>query len=254
MGRLHGRSWGFVAPAVFLVVLLGGWEAYVRLGGINDLLLPAPTQIADSLWTDRSLLASDLGATCIEVALGLALAVIIGAGVAVAMHLSERTRRTLLPLAIGSQALPFPVIAPLFVFILGFGFAPKLLIVVLVCFFPVTITLYDGLRNADPDARRVLDSLGATRWQRLVLLEARAALPSAFSGLKIAAAVAVIGAVFAEWAGTIHGGLGKTILTAGSSLDTPRAFAATVLLFVLAIALYALFALLERHVIDWKDQ
>ena len=141
-----------------------------------------------------------------EVLLGLAAAARRSARRSrVAMHLSPAVRRALRPLVIGSQAVPVPVIAPLLILVLGFGLAPKVLIVALVCFFPVTINLYDGLRDVDPDARKLLRSLDASRWQTLRLLEAPAALPAAFTGLKVAAAVAVIGAVFAEWAGSDSG-------------------------------------------------
>src|SRR5215210_2853826 len=125
--------------------------------------------------------------------------------------------------------------------------------VALVCFFPITINLYDGLRDVDPDARKLLRSLDATPLQRLRHLEAPSALPATFTGVKIAAAVAVIGAVFAEWAGSDRG-LGHTLLIANGQLETARAFAATFLLFVLAIALYGLFALLERRIVDWTPR
>jgi putative hydroxymethylpyrimidine transport system permease protein len=187
------------------------------------------------------------------VLLGLAAAIAVGAALAVAMHLFPVLRRALRPLVIGSQAVPVPVIAPLVVLVLGFGLAPKVLLVALVCFFPVTINLYDGLRDADPDARRLLRSLNASRWQALRLVEAPSALPAAFTGVKVAAAVAVIGAVFAEWAGA-DAGLGRTLLTANGQLETARAFAATLLLFLLAVALYGAFALLERRVVDWTPR
>src|SRR5918995_671509 len=182
-----------------------------------------------------------------------ALEVAAGVALALAMHLFPALRRALRPLVIGSQAVPVPVIAPLVILVLGFGLAPKVLLVALVCFFPITINLYDGLRAADPDARRLLRSLQATRWQALRLVEAPAALPAAFTGLKVAAAVAVIGAVFAEWAGA-EAGLGHALLTANGQLETARAFAATLLLFLLAIALYGACALLERRVVDWTPR
>ncbi len=236
--------------AVIVLVALAGWEALVRGGGVDELVLPAPTQIAESLWTDRSLLAEDLLVTAGEVLLGLTAAILVGAALAVAMHVWPAVSRALRPLVIGSQAVPIPVIAPLLVLVLGFGLAPKILMVALVCFFPVTINVYDGLRDVDPDARRLLRSLDAGRWRILLLLEAPSALPAAFTGMKVAAAVAVIGAVFAEWAGS-DAGLGHAILTAGGQLETPRAFAATVLLFTLAIALYAAFSALERRIVTW---
>jgi NitT/TauT family transport system permease protein/putative hydroxymethylpyrimidine transport system permease protein len=241
-------------PAAALVLLLlGAWEAYVRLGGIDDLILPAPTQVAQALYDDRGLLAEDLLVTSYEVLAGLAAAAVLGAGTALLMHRFRLARQALLPLVIGSQAVPVPVIAVLILFVVGFGLALKVVIVALVCFFPIAVNLYDGLRRADPDARKLLQSYGATRTQTLRYLEAPAALPAAFTGLKVAAAVAVIGAVFGEWAGSSDG-LGHTVLVAGGQLETDRAFAATVLLFLLAIALYGLVSLLERRVVPWAPR
>jgi putative hydroxymethylpyrimidine transport system permease protein len=110
-----------MAAALIVIVALAGWEALVRAGVVDELLLPAPTDIAQSLWTDRSLLADDLAATTGEVVLGLALAIAAGAALGLAMHLSPTVRRALRPLVIGSQAVPVPVIAPLFILVLGFG-------------------------------------------------------------------------------------------------------------------------------------
>jgi putative hydroxymethylpyrimidine transport system permease protein len=238
--------------ALLLVIVgLAGWEALVRGGVVDELLLPAPTQVASALWDDRGLLGPDLAVTLQEVLVGLLAAVAIGAALGIGMHVSGALRRALRPLVIGSQAVPIPVIAPLLILVLGFGIVPKVVLVALVCFFPVTINLYDGLRRVDPDARKLLRSFDASRWQSFRLLEAPAALPAAFTGLKVAAAVSVIGAVFAEWAGS-DSGLGHALLTANGQLETPRAFAATFLLFALAVGLYGLFALLERRVVRWQ--
>ena len=242
-----------MSAAVIILLGLGAWEAIVRLGLVDPLILPAPTQVLDSLWTDRSLLAPDLAVTTWEVLIGLAAAIAAGAAIGVAMHVSPRARRALRPLVIGSQAVPVPVIAPLIILVLGFGLAPKVLLVALVCFFPVAINLYDGLRDTDADARKLLRSLDATRWQTLRMLELPSALPATFTGMKIAAAVAVIGAVFGEWSGS-DAGLGHALLTANGQLETARAFAATLLLFLLAVVLYGAFALLERRVVDWTPR
>ncbi|HYI17152.1 MAG TPA: ABC transporter permease subunit [Solirubrobacteraceae bacterium] len=239
-----------MTAALIVLALLGAWELIVRLGGVDPLILPAPSQVAEALWEDRALLAPDLWTTTYEVLLGLALAVAAGVTLALGMHLVPALRRALRPLVIGSQAVPVPVIAPLVILVLGFGLAPKVLLIALVCFFPITVNLADGLRAADPEARRLLRSLDATRAQTLRFVEAPAALPAAFTGLKVAAAVAVIGAVFAEWAGA-EDGLGHALLIANGQLATARAFAATFLLFLLAIALYGACALLERRVVDW---
>jgi ABC-type nitrate/sulfonate/bicarbonate transport system permease component len=152
-----------VIAALLVLAALGAWELVVRLGAVDPLLLPAPSDVAQALWTDPGLLGEDLGVTAGEVVLGLAVAIALGAALGVAMHLSTPLRRALRPLVIGSQAVPVPVIAPLFILVLGFGLAPKVLMVALVCFFPVTINLSDGLRDVDPDARKLLRSLEATR-------------------------------------------------------------------------------------------
>lgn len=242
-----------IAPLLVLVVLGGVWELVVRAGMVNELLLPAPSAVATTLWEDRSILGPDLAITTWEVVLGLAAAFVVGVALAVAMHLVPAVENALRPLVVGSQAVPIPVLAPLVVLLLGFGLAPKILIVALVCFFPIVVNVADGLRDVDPDARRVLRSLHASRWQRLRFLEAPSALPSGFTGLKIAAAVAVIGAVLAEWAGSTSG-LGHLVVTANAQLESARAFAATALLVAEAVALYALFSALERRVVSWSPR
>ena len=242
-----------MAAALVILALLGVWELVVRLGAVDPLLLPPPSDVAKALWTDRGDLGADLGVTVREVLVGLAVAVAAGVAIALAMHLSPLARRALRPLVIGSQAVPVPVIAPLVILVLGFGLAPKVLLVALVCFFPVAINLFDGLRRVDPDALKLMRSFDASRWQTFRLLEAPAALPATFTGLKVAAAVSVIGAVFAEWAGS-ESGLGHALLTANGQLDTPRAFAATALLFALAVALYGAVGLLEKRLVTWTPR
>src|SRR3954469_25269564 len=130
---------------LIILATLAGWEALVRAGVVHALLLPAPSDIAASLWNDSDGLGADLAATPQEVLVGLLAAVAVGAALGVAMHASGVVRRALRPLVIGSQAVPVPVVAPLLILVLGFGLAPKVLLVALVCFFPVTINLYDGL-------------------------------------------------------------------------------------------------------------
>jgi NitT/TauT family transport system permease protein len=242
-----------IAPLLALVALVGVWELITAAGWVDPLLVPAPLDVVKSLWEDRSILAPDLWTTTKEVLVGLALALALGVALAVAMHLWRPVERTLRPLVIGSQAVPMVVLAPLVVLILGFGLAPKVLIVALVCFFPVTINVFDGLRDTDPDARKLLRALDASPWQTLRHLEAPSALPAAFTGAKVAAAVAVIGAVFGELAGS-DAGLGHLLVNANAQLDSAVSFAATLLLFAEAVLLYAAFAALERRVISWSPR
>ena len=241
-----------IAPALLVLALLLGWELYVRVRDIDEFLLPAPTAIATSLVEDADLLLPDLAVTAGEAVLGLLAAPFLGAAFALAKHLSDPVRKALHPLVIGSQAVPIVVIAAPLILLLGFGLAPKVVVVTLVCFFPLTISLFDGLRSVEPDQRKLMRALHASRWQTMRWLELPAALSQAFTGLKIAAAISVIGAVFAEWSGSSEG-LGHALLVAGPQLETARAFAATFLLFALAIALYGVAALAERRLVTWKD-
>jgi putative hydroxymethylpyrimidine transport system permease protein len=236
--------------ALVVLVLVGGWELYARLGGVTDLILPAPSEVAQALWDDRALLWSNLLVTAQEVALGILVALVLGFGLAVALHLSGTLRRSLYPLLVASQAVPVVIIAPLLVVWFGFGIVPKLAIIALVCFFPVVVTTLDALRGVDPDQLKLLRTLDASRWQAFRWAEAPAALPAALSGAKIAVAVAVIGAVFAEYVGSSEG-LGHLMLQAIPQLQTARAYAAVVLLAAFAVALFGALALAERRLVPW---
>lgn len=231
-----------------LIVLagLGAWEAYARLGSVDELLLPAPTAIAAALVDDRALLWSNFTVTAAEVGLGIVLALVVGLGLAVALHLSQTARRAIYPLLVGSQAVPIVVIAPLLIVWFGYDLGPKLAIIALVAFFPVVVVTLDALSSTDEELIRLLRSMDATRWQRLRFAELPAAVPAALSGAKIAVAVAVIGAVFAEYAGS-SAGLGHLILQSIPQLETARAWAAAVVLAAFAVALVAVLAAAERR-------
>ncbi|MDX6616155.1 MAG: putative hydroxymethylpyrimidine transport system permease protein, partial [Solirubrobacterales bacterium] len=169
----------------------------------------------------------------------------------VAMHLSETVRRAFYPLIVASQTVPVIAIAPILVVWFGFGIGPKLAIIALVCFFPITVNALDGLRSVDADQVKMMRTLDAGRWQILRRVEAPSALPFAFSGAKIAVAVAVIGAVFGEWSGS-SSGLGYLMIQAQGQLLTARLFAAIVVLSAMAIALFGLLALAERRLVSWN--
>ncbi len=254
-------SWRAVSrwalPALIVVLLLGAWQLAARWHLIANalhlepFLVPAPSDIAKALWQDRSLLADNGWVTLKEVLLGFACALGLGLAFAVVLHLSETLRRAFYPLIVASQTVPIIVVAPILVVWFGFGIGPKLAIIALICFFPITVNTLDGLRSVDPEAVKMMRSLDASRWQVFRRVEAPTALPYAFSGAKIAVAVAVIGAVFGEWAGS-ESGLGHLMLQASAQLLTARLFAAVVVLSGFAIALFAALSLLERKVVTWR--
>jgi putative hydroxymethylpyrimidine transport system permease protein len=240
-------------PAVVLLLaLLGAWQIYATSGRVNQFVLPAPSEMAEELWNNWSLISANLAVTAKEVILGLALALVAGFTVAVAIHFSPLARRAIYPLAVGSQAIPVAVIATLLVFWWGFGIWPKLVVIALICFFPVVVTTVDGLAAVDPDQLKLLRTLDASRWQAFRIAEMPAALPAALSGTRIALAVGVIGAYIAEvtTAGT-SAGLGHEIETDLSTLQTPRAWAATAVLFVFAVVCFYTLALIERRLAPW---
>lgn len=239
-----------MSAALVVLLLAGGWELYARSGAVDDFILPAPSEIAVAGWNDRVLLLDNFWVTAQEVGLGILLSLVLGFGFAVALHLSPMLRRGTYPLLVGSQAVPIVIVAPLLVVWFGFGLLPKLGIIALVCFFPVAVTTLDALRNVSDEQVKLMRSLDATRWQVLRWVELPAAAPAAISGAKIAVAVAVIGAVFAEYAGSSEG-LGHLMLQAIPQLETARAYAAVVLLATFAIALFSALALAERRLLPW---
>lgn len=244
-------------PLLVLAALIGAWQiaassgALAGLLGLEPFLVPSPAEIASSLWENRSLLAENAWVTLREIALGFAIGLAAGVAFAVLLRLSTTLRRTFYPLLIASQAIPIVVFAPILVIWLGFGIGPKLAIVALVCFFPIAVATLDGLRAVDPETIKMMRTLDASRRQMLWRVEAPAALPTFFSGARIAVVFAPIGAVFGEWAGA-DSGLGHMILLDNGQLETAREFAAASLLVAIALALFGLVALVERRVVTWR--
>jgi NitT/TauT family transport system permease protein/putative hydroxymethylpyrimidine transport system permease protein len=239
-----------VTALLLFAVLVGAWQLGVEVSDIDRILLPAPSDVATSLWSDRALFWDNIGVTGEEIVLGLALALVVAMAAALLVHMVHPVRVAVLPLLAASQAVPVVLLAPLLVAWFGFDIFPKAIIVAIVTFFPIAVTTLDGLESVDPGLRKLLRTFGASRWRTLRLVEAPAALPGALSGAKIAVAVAVIGAVLAEDAGT-SSGLGLVITQSINQLDTARAFAATVVLTVLAAGLFGALALAERRLVPW---
>ena len=239
-------------PAILLLVgLIGIWELYVDLHGATfSLVLPAPHEVAKSLYTDRGLLWSNFLVTAEEVLLGIVVATVTGFLLAVAIHFSPTLRRAAYPLLVASQAVPVVIFAPVLAFWLGFGLLPKLVVIALVSFFSIVVTTTAGLAAVDPDMLKLMRTFDASRLRTFWHIELPAALPGVFTGAKIAVAVSVIGAVFAEWNGS-NSGLGYVILQSLPQLLAARGVAAVVILSLFAIALFSLLALAERLALPW---
>jgi len=252
---LKARLW--LPPLLLLAGLVGLWQLAASSGfmadslGLEQFLVPSPSEIADVLWRDRELIIDQAGTTLVEILAGFGIALLSGTTVAILFRSSNLVRRAGYPLVVASQTIPVIVIAPVLVVWFGYGIWPKLLIIALICFFPITVNTLDGLRRTDPEAVRMMRSLDASRFAVFWRVEVPTALPGLFTGARIAAAVAVIGAVFGEWAGSDRG-LGHLILQDNAQLMTARMFASVFVLSLIAIGLYALIGLLERAVVRWR--
>ena len=240
-----------VLPALLLLTLLGAWELYVDLGGVDDLLLAAPHQIAQSIVDDRGLLWSNFLVTLQEVAFGIGVAAVAGLVLGIAFHAVEPVRTALYPLVVASQAIPVVLLAPLLMLWLGFGILPKVVVVALVSFFSVVVATVDALSAVDPELRKLMRTFDASRWRTLRELELPAALPGVFTGMRIAVAVAVIGAFIGETEGSSNSGLGYLFLISYNQDLTARSYATVVILSLFAIGLFALLTVSQRLALPW---
>jgi len=245
--KRRGR-WG--PPLLVIAAILVAWEAYCRLAAISPVVLPAPSRILEQLWVFRADAVRHAIPTLLETGVGLVVSIAVSIAAAVAMDRFETVRRALEPLLVASQTVPVVAIAPLLVLWFGFGLGPKVLIVVLVTFFPVTIALLDGFAAATSESTDLLRSFGADRLQVFRQLRWPAALPSFFTGLRIAATYGVIGAVFGEYVGAYEG-LGIWMQISQNAFRTDLVFAAILLSALLSVGLFWLVAVAERLLIPW---
>jgi ABC-type nitrate/sulfonate/bicarbonate transport system permease component len=238
-------------PVVLVLMLLAIWEAAVRLTAVDPIVLPPPSRVLAALWDAREVAATHLLPTLIEALLGCAVSAAFAIVVAIGLDRWTPARHAIEPLLVTSQTIPIVAIAPLFVIWFGFGLLPKVLIVVLVTFFPVVVALLDGFARVDPAAEDLLESFGATRRQVFAKVRWPWALPSLFTGLRISVVYAVIGAIFGEYVGATEG-LGIWMKLSQTSFRTDLVFGAILLTALVSIALYLLVGVLERLVVPWS--
>ncbi len=244
IGIQYGPSIALVIAAVII------WEAAIRLLDVPDYLWPAPTLIAQTIANEAALLREALFVTLTEVIIGFSIAIASGLLVGITLHLSATLRRAIYPILIASQSIPTVVLAPVLVILLGYNIGPKLAVIALFTFFPIVVNTVDGLGSVDRDYIRMMMTLDASRAAIFRRVEFPAALPLIFSGIRIGATYAAIGAVFGEWAGS-DAGLGYEMLQAQGRLDTPLVFAAVILVTAIAVVLFTLVSLVERLTIPW---
>ena len=240
-------------PLIFLLALIMIWQAGAM--GMNaSYILPTPIQILQRMWELREpLFTVHLPATMTVTAVGLVISLVLGLALAVAMDASDMVRRMLYPVVVVSQTIPTTAIAPLFVLWFGYGIWSKVLVTVLITFFPITITVYDGLRSAKTEMAELLQTYGATRREIFWKIKAPCALPYFFSAIKMAVPMSIIGAAIGEWLGA-QSGLGYFSRRMMTQLDGAGVFAPIVILSVTAMIAVGIVALLGRKLVRWRGE
>ncbi len=237
-------------PAVAGIFVLLIWEAVGFFQWLPPYLLPPPSRVVQALVNDAALLWRHGTVTLMEAAVGFVAAILSGSLLALLLDDSTLVRRMVYPYLITSQTVPIVTLAPLFAMWFGFGYLPKILIVILVCFFPITISLMDGLASVDRELMDLMRSMGATPWQRYRWVKLPAALPSFYAGLKISGTYSIMGAVIGEWIGGSMG-LGVYMLRVRQSYATDRVFSVIVVIVILSILLLKIIQYIEGKTMPW---
>ena len=238
-------------PPLFLALFsLAAWQWLVTSTHQPAWLLPSPTEIWSTLWQQLSLIWPNAVVTFGETGVGFAVSLVLGVGLALAFRFVGAARALLYPWVIVSQTVPIVAIAPVLVVWFGYGLLPKVIVVVLLCFFPIVVNTYDGLQRADREASHLLRTLGASERRAFWLAEFPFALPYLFSGVRVAITFSLIAAMMAEWVGS-SAGLGYLMIRATSQFETPLIFAAVAVLSLAGLLAFSLVTLLEHWLLPW---
>lgn len=249
---LHRTASALWRPVVLVAVLLAAWWAVTETDLVAPYILPSPADTWLAAQDNAAYLVQNTWVTTWETVVGFVIAAVVGELVAVVMIYSAGVEKTVYPLILFAQVVPKIAIAPLFIVWLGFGPSPKILVAVLMAFFPIVISGLAGLRSVDPEILELTSTMGASRFKTFLKVRFPASLPQLMSGLKVAATLAVTGAVVGEFVGA-NEGLGYVILQANGNVDTAMLFAALIIMSLLGIALFAIIELAEKLLIPWHS-
>jgi ABC-type nitrate/sulfonate/bicarbonate transport system permease component len=242
----------FLPPFLTGVILITAIQAYTVLMDISPLLLPAPFKVFQFVFNNFGLFASNSVVTVNTILIGYAIGILLGIFIGILINASPLFRDATYPWLVASQMIPVAAIAPILILWCGFTIVPKVIVVTLICFFPVAVNTADGLRAVDDDMVRLLRSMGASKTKILFSVRIPSALPHLFSGLRVAMALSVLGAVFGEWVGSCKG-LGFLMLNYNNKLNTPGLFAAVLVLSAIGIFLFFMVGVVERIAVPWKS-
>ncbi len=239
--------------AILVLILLMIWQG-AALGIDAAYILPSPLQVLRRLWELRGpLLTAHLPATMQVVFVGLVISVVLGLALAILMDRSPIAEKALYPLIIASQTIPTTALAPLFVLWFGYTMWSRVLVTVLMTFFPIAITVFDGFRSVKTEMTELMFTFGANRWQIFWKLKFPAVLPYFFSAIKMAVPLSIIGAAIGEWLGA-QNGLGYFSRRMMTQLDGAGVFAPILLLSVAAMLLTGIVSVLEKRIVTWRGE
>lgn len=238
-------------PIVFITGMIILWQFIVSMGWVKRYILPSPTDIINALIKNGPDIMMHTGVTFFEGITGLLVATVFSFIMAIVMDQSKLVKKAVYPTLVISQTIPIIIIAPLLAMWFGFGIAPKIFVVVLVCFFPITINLMEGLESVDQELIDLVYSMGGTENQIFRKIKFPYALPYFFSGLKIAATYSIMGAIIGEWLGG-KAGLGVFMLRARHAFALDLVFAAIFVVVVLSIGLFYGIAIIQRMLMPWE--
>jgi ABC-type nitrate/sulfonate/bicarbonate transport system permease component len=247
---MRTRVLAVLPPLLIVGLLVAVWQVYANVSGIGNDVLPPPSRVLQVTWDNRGDLWANTLPTLRATLLGFALSLAVAFVLAILIDASAVLRRALMPVLVATQVLPIVAIAPLMVIWFGFGLTPKVLLVALVTFFPLTVALAEGFAASEPEAEALLRSMGAGRARVFRSVRFPTALPFFFAGLRIAITYAVVAAIFAEYAGASEG-LGIYMQNAKNSFRTDLVLAAVLVSALLTLSLFALTYALERIAIPW---
>lgn len=248
--RLHNRLRSILPPLMFGIGVLAFWELWTIVTNADPRLFPPPSDVGAALIGDPALYLRNAKITALEMVLGFGAGAVVGISLGLLVTYSKPLRRAVYPWLIISQTIPIPAVAAVLVTWFGFSILPKVIVVALIAFFPISVSTTDGLVSVDSDMVRLMQTFGANRIQIFREVRIPHALPHIFTGMKVAAAFSVLGAVFGEWVGA-RGGLGYLLLVKNRSVHTDDVFAIIAVLALMGVMFFGLITLIERLVVPW---
>lgn len=242
-----------LAPIIFILILLSLWEVVVRAGGIEKYIMPAPSDVINVLISDSKAMIPHIKATLYEGFVGFLAAIVIAIILAIIMDMVPLVKKALYPVLVISQTIPTIALAPLFIIWFGFGYLPKIIVVIIVCFFPIVISIVDGLEGVDEDLINHFKLMGASKLNIFIHLKLPYGMINFFSGMRIAATYSIMGAVIGEWLGGDKG-LGVYMTRARSAYALDKMFASIVIIVIISMAIFALVSIMEKIFTPWNNK